>query len=60
MLAELQNTIANLVQHLQSQLQIPPEPIKPPKPVVIQLGLNGDVVKELFKKVYSFSNLYKL
>ena len=60
MLAEFQNTIANLVQHLQSQPQIPPEPIKPPEPVVIQSGLNGGVVKELSKKVYSFFDLYKL
>ncbi len=28
--------------------------------MVIQVGLNGGVVKELSKKVYSFSKLYKL
>src|SRR6266566_187668 len=60
MLAELQNTVANLVQHLQNQPQAPPEPIKLPEPVVIQPGLNGSIVKELFKKVYSFPNFYKL
>ena len=59
-LTELQNTVANLVQHLQSQPQAPLEPIKPPKPIVIQLGLNESVMKELSKKVYSFLNLYKL
>ena len=40
--------------------QIPPDPSKPPKPMVIQVGLNGGIVKELFKKVYSFFELYKL
>src|SRR6266566_1149453 len=63
MLAELQTTVANLVQHLQEQQplqQIPPDPSKPFEPVVIQVGLNGGVVKELFKKVYSFLELYKL
>jgi len=28
--------------------------------MVIQVGLNGGIVKELFKKVYSFFELYKL
>ncbi len=28
--------------------------------MVIQINLNRDVVKELFKKVYSFLELYKL
>ncbi len=63
MLAELQNIVANLIQHLQGQQppqQVPPDPFKPLEPVVIQVGLNGGVVKELFKKVYSFSELYKL
>ncbi len=63
MLAELQTTVANLVQHLQEQQplqQVPPDPSKPPEPVVIQVGLNGGVVKELSKKVYSFFKLYKL
>ena len=60
MLAELQNIVANLVQHLQSQPQVFPELIKPLEPVVIQLGFNGGVVKELLKKVYSFLDLYKL
>ncbi len=60
MLAELQNTVANLVQHLQSQLQIPPELIKPSEPIVIQPGFNGGIMKKLFKKVYSFPDLYKL
>src|SRR6266566_3170238 len=59
-LAELQNTVANLVQHLQNKPQVPPEPIKPPEPIVIQPGLNGSIVKELSKKVYSFLNFYKL
>ncbi len=62
-LAELQNTVANLVQHLQGQQppqQVPPDPPKPPEPMVIQVGLNRDVVKEFSKKVYSFFELYKL
>ncbi len=62
-LAELQNTITNLVQHLQRQQppqQVPPNPFKPLKPIVIQIGLNGNVIKELFKKIYSFFKLYKL
>ncbi len=59
-LTELQNTIANLIQHLQSQPQVPPKPKKPPKPIVIQPGFNKDVVKEFSKKVYSFPNIYKL
>src|SRR6266699_3481399 len=63
MLAELQNIVANLIQHLQGQQppqQVPPDPFKPLEPVVIQVGLNRDVVKELSKKVYSFLELYKL
>src|SRR6266699_5872247 len=63
MLTELQNTVANLVQHLQGQQppqQVLPDPLKPLEPVVIQVNLNADVVKELSKKVYSFSELYKL
>src|SRR6266566_401309 len=62
-LAELQNTVANLIQHLQEQQplqQVLPDPSKPPEPMVIQIGLNKDVVKELSKKVYSFPELYKL
>ncbi len=62
-LTELQNTIANLVQHLQGQQppqQVPPDPPKPPEPIVIQVGLNKSIVKELSKKVYSFPKLYKL
>ncbi len=63
MLAELQNIIANLVQYLQGQQ--PPQQVfldlfKPLEPMVIQVGLNGGVVKELFKKIYSFFELYKL
>src|SRR6266566_9002255 len=63
MLAELQNTVANLVQHLQRQQpsqQVSPDLFKPLKPVVIQVGLNKGVVKELSKKVYSFFEFYKL
>ena len=63
MLAELQNTVANLIQHLQRQQppqQVPPDPFKPFEPIVIQVGLNEGVVKELSKKVYSFFKLYKL
>src|SRR6266566_7431136 len=63
MLVELQNTVANLVQHLQEQQplqQVPSNPSKPLEPVVIQIGLNKGVVKELSKKVYSFFELYKL
>src|SRR6266699_1621085 len=63
MLAELQTTVANLVQHLQEQQplqQVPPDPSKPLEPMVIQIGLNEGVVKELSKKVYSFLELYKL
>src|SRR6266699_5844733 len=63
MLAELQTTVANLVQHLQEQQplqQVPPDPSKPLEPMVIQIGLNEGVVKELSKKVYSFPELYKL
>ncbi len=62
-LAELQNTVANLIQHLQGQQspqQVPPDPFKPPEPVVIQVGLNKNVIKKLSKKVYSFPELYKL
>src|SRR6266566_6886102 len=54
MLAELQNTVTNLVQHLQRQQspqQVPSDPSKPLEPVVIQAGFNGGVVKELSKKV---------
>ncbi len=60
MLVELQNIVTNLVQYLQSQPQVPPKPIKPLEPIVIQPGFNGDVVKELSKKVYSFPDFYKL
>src|SRR6266699_1563537 len=63
MLAELQTTVANLVQHLQEQQplqQVPPDPSKPLEPMVIQIGLNKGIIKELFKKVYSFPKLYKL
>ncbi|SRR6266699_1738296 len=63
MLVELQTTVANLIQHLQEQQplqQVPPDPSKPLKPVVIQIGFNEGVVKELSKKVYSFLELYKL
>ncbi len=62
-LAELQNTVTNLIQHLQRQpppQQILSDPSKPPEPVVIQIDLNGNVIKELSKKVYSFPELYKL
>ncbi len=62
-LTKLQNTVANLVQHLQKQQplqQVPPDPSKPPEPIVIQINLNRGVVKELSKKVYSFPELYKL
>src|SRR6266566_9463722 len=62
-LAELQNTVANLIQHLQRQQplqQVPSDPLKLLKLVVIQVGLNGNVIKELSKKVYSFPELYKL
>src|SRR6266699_939284 len=63
MLTELQNTVVNLVQHLQRQQppqQVPPDPPKPPEPIIIQIGLNKNVIKKLFKKVYSFFELYKL
>ncbi len=63
MLAEFQTIVANLVQHLQEQQplqQVPPDPSKPLEPMVIQVGLNRSVVKELSKKVYSFPELYKL
>ena len=43
-----------------SRSQVFPEPIKPLEPVVIQPGLNRSIIKELFKKIYSFPNLYKL
>ncbi len=63
MLVELQTTVANLIQHLQEQQplqQVPPDLSKSPEPVVIQVGFNRGVVKELSKKVYSFPELYKL
>ncbi len=62
-LIELQTTVANLVQHLQKQQslqQVLSDPSKPLEPMVIQVGLNEGVVKELSKKVYSFLKLYKL